>query len=114
MKIISWNVNGLRAVNKKGLFMPFVEKYKPDIICLQEIKSQKDQNELDLKDYEEFWNPAERKGYSGTAIFVKKDKNLRVLSTTLGFPQKIVKKYDLPEVMITHYYEQFDAKTRAY
>ncbi len=95
MKIISWNVNGLRAVHKKGLFMPFVDKYKPDIICLQEIKSQKDQNELDLKDYEEFWNPAERKGYSGTAIFVKKDKNLKVLSTTLGFPQKIVKKYDL-------------------
>ena len=95
MIIVSWNVNGLRAVHKKGLFLPFVEKYKPDIICLQEIKSQKDQNELDLKEYEEFWNPAERKGYSGTAIFVKKDKNLKVLSTSLGFPQKIVKKYDL-------------------
>lgn len=95
MKIISWNVNGLRAVHKKGLFMPFVEKYKPDIICLQEIKSQKEQNEIDLKEYEEFWNPAKRKGYSGTAIFVKKDKNLKVLSTSLGFPQKIVKEYDL-------------------
>lgn len=95
MKIISWNVNGLRAVHKKGLFLPMVEKYKPDIICLQEIKSKKDQNELNLKDYEEFWNPAEKAGYSGTAIFVKKDKNLKVLSTSLGFPTEIIKKYKL-------------------
>jgi exodeoxyribonuclease III len=95
MRIISWNVNGLRAVHKKGLFMPFVEEHKPDIICLQEIKSQKEQNELDLKDYEEYWNSAEKKGYSGTAIFVKKDKNLKVLSTSLGFPPEIIKKYKL-------------------
>jgi len=95
MKIISWNVNGLRAVHKKGLFMPFVEKHKPDIICLQEIKSKKEQNELDLKDYEEYWNPAEKAGYSGTAIFVKRDKNLKVLSTSLGFPTEIIKKYKL-------------------
>lgn len=91
MKIISWNVNGLRAVHKKGLFLPFVEKYKPDIICLQEIKSQKDQNEFDLKDYEEYWNPAERPGYSGTAIF-SKEKPLNII---LGIPEKIEKKYEL-------------------
>lgn len=91
MKIVSWNVNGLRAVHKKGLFMPFVEEHKPDIICLQEIKSQKEQNELDLKDYEEYWNSAEKKGYSGTAIFSK----VKPISVTNGFPQKIVKKYDL-------------------
>lgn len=75
--------------------MPFVEEHKPDIICLQEIKSKKEQNELDLKDYEEYWNPAEKAGYSGTAIFVKRDKNLKVLSTSLGFPTEIINKYKL-------------------
>lgn len=91
MKIISWNVNGLRAVHKKGLFLPMIEKYQPDIICLQEIKSQKAQNELDLKDYEEYWNSAEKAGYSGTAIF-SKEKPLSVVS---GFPAEILKKYEI-------------------
>lgn len=91
MKIISWNVNGLRAVHKKGLFLPFLEKYQPDIICLQEIKSQKHQNELDLQGYEEYWHPAERAGYSGTAIFSKQ----KPLSVIYGLPEKIEKKYDL-------------------
>lgn len=93
MKIISWNVNGLRAVHKKGLFLPFIEKYKPDIICLQEIKSQKHQNELDLKGYEEYWNPAEKAGYSGTAIF-SREKPSNVM---FGFPEEILKKYKLGE-----------------
>jgi len=91
MKIISWNVNGLRAINKKGMFLPIIEKYKPDILCLQEIKSQKHQNEFDLKEYEEYWNPAEKPGYSGTAIFCK-EKPLDVL---FGFPKEIIKKYKL-------------------
>lgn len=91
MKIISWNVNGLRAVHRKELFLPFVEKYKPDIICLQEIKSQKNQNELDLKDYEEYWNPAEKAGYAGTAIFSK----YKALRTQYGFPTEILDKYQL-------------------
>lgn len=95
MKIISWNVNGLRAVHRKGLFLPFIEKHKPDILCLQEIKSRKDQNKLDLKDYEEYWNPAEKPGYSGTAIFVK--KGLKVLSIKNGFPEEILEKYDLTD-----------------
>jgi exodeoxyribonuclease-3 len=93
MKIISWNVNGLRAVHKKGLFLPMVEKYQPDIICLQEIKSKKDQNEFDLKGYEECWNPAEKAGYSGTAIFSKE----KPVSVKLGFPAEIIKKYKLGE-----------------
>jgi len=93
MKIISWNVNGLRAVHKKGLFMPFVEKYKPDILCLQEIKSKKDQNEIDLKEYEEIWNSAEKPGYSGTAIFSKE----KPLNVVFGFPEEILKKYKLSE-----------------
>jgi exodeoxyribonuclease-3 len=93
MKIVSWNVNGLRAVHKKGMFLPFVKEYRPDIICLQEIKSQKHQNELDLKEYEEYWNPAERAGYSGTALF----SNDKPLSVSFGFPQEIVQKYKLSE-----------------
>lgn len=102
MKIVSWNVNGLRAVHKKELFLPFVEKYKPDILCLQEIKSKKDQNEFDLptgeagfKDYEEFWNPAEKAGYAGTAIFVKKSPDLKIVSVQNGLPEKLVEKYGL-------------------
>lgn len=89
MKIISWNVNGIRAVHKKGLFVPFIEKFKPDILCLQETKAEQGQSEVDLKQYEEYWNSAEKKGYSGTAIFTK-DKPL---SITLNFPEKISKKY---------------------
>lgn len=94
MKIISWNVNGLRAVHRKGLFLPFVEKYKPDIICLQETKSEKEQNEIDLKEYEEYWNSSmARKGYSGTAIFSK----IKPLSVTFGFPKDISTKYNLSD-----------------
>lgn len=89
MKIISWNVNGIRAVHKKGLFVPFVEKYKPDIICLQETKAEEHQSEVDLPEYEEFWNSAKKKGYSGTAIFTKE----KPLSISLDFPEDISKKY---------------------
>ena len=71
MKICSWNVNGLRAVIRKGALDTFLESEKPDIICLQEIKSKKDQVEVDFSEYVEVWNPAERAGYAGTAIFVK-------------------------------------------
>lgn len=91
IKIISWNVNGLRAVNKKGMFLPFVEKYKPDILCLQETKAEKGQVEIDLPEYEEYWNSAEKKGYSGTAIFSKE----KPISIFLGFPETIVKQFNL-------------------
>jgi exodeoxyribonuclease III len=91
MKIVSWNVNGLRAVHKKALFMPFMDKFKPDIICLQEIKSQKHQNELDLKGYEEYWNPAKKPGYAGVAIFSKQ----KPLDVVFGFPEEILNKYGL-------------------
>jgi exodeoxyribonuclease III len=93
MKIISWNVNGIRAVHKKGLFLPFIEKYQPDILCLQETKAEQKQSEVDLPEYEEFWNSAERKGYSGTAIFTKE----KPLSVALGLPEKIEKKYELED-----------------
>ena len=93
MKIISWNVNGLRAVHKKGLFLPFVEEYKPDIICLQETKAKEHQSEVDLPGYEEYWNSAERAGYSGTAIFSKE----KPISVAFGFPEDISKKYKIED-----------------
>lgn len=69
--LISWNVNGIRAVIRKEFFLEFIEKYNPDILCLQETKAERGQVEIDLPQYEEFWNSAEKKGYSGTAIFTK-------------------------------------------
>lgn len=70
LKIISWNVNGIRAALNKG-FLDFLSKEDPDIICLQETKAMKEQVVIDLPNYTEYWNSAERKGYSGTAIFTK-------------------------------------------
>ncbi|MCA0374586.1 MAG: exodeoxyribonuclease III [Gemmatimonadetes bacterium] len=93
MKIYSWNVNGLRAVIKKGVFLPFIETHRPDILCLQETKSERGQVDLDLPDYHEFWNSAETKGYSGTAIFSR----TKPLSVTTGFPKAIAKKFDLTD-----------------
>lgn len=69
MKIYSWNVNGIRAVIRKEVFGPFVAEHRPDVLCLQETKAQPGQAVIDLPEYEEYWNSAERKGYSGTAIF---------------------------------------------
>ncbi|HEX5456343.1 MAG TPA: exodeoxyribonuclease III [Candidatus Saccharimonadales bacterium] len=91
MKIYSWNVNGIRAVHKKGMFVPFIEKHRPDILCLQETKAQQGQSEVDLKDYEEYWNSAEKKGYSGTAIFTK----IKPLAVVNGLPPEIGKKFGL-------------------
>lgn len=97
MKIISWNVNGIRAIHKKGFLAPFVEKYQPDILCLQETKAKRHQSEIDLPEYEEYWNSAEKNGYSGTAIFIKKKPKNRPLSVTLNLPEKIAKKYNLKD-----------------
>ena len=71
MKFISWNVNGIRAVIKKG-FYDFINEYNPDIICLQETKAHKEQVDLQLDNYPyQYWNSAIKKGYSSTAIFSK-------------------------------------------
>lgn len=70
MKFISWNVNGLRAIVKKG-FMEIFEELDADFFCLQETKLQEGQIELELPGYYDYWNYAEKKGYSGTAIFTK-------------------------------------------
>ena len=85
MKIYSWNVNGIRAVVRKELFVPFIEKHQPDILCLQETKAQQGQAEIELQGYEEYWNSAERKGYSGTAIFTK----IKPISVVNGFANDI-------------------------
>lgn len=93
MKIYSWNVNGIRAVQRKGYLEPFLEKHDPDILCLQETKANHEQVDLDWPQYEEFWNSAERKGYSGTAIF-SKSVPLKVIN---GIPDTIAKKYKLAD-----------------
>lgn len=71
MKLVSWNVNGLRAVMGKG-FMDFFRSVNADVFCLQETKLQEGQIDMDLPGYEQYWNYAEKKGYSGTAVFTKK------------------------------------------
>ena len=90
MKIYSWNVNGLRAVLRKGALQNFVEKYAPDVLCLQETKAQQGQAEVDFADYEELWNSAERAGYSGTAIFTK----VKPVAVHYDFPAEIVAQID--------------------
>lgn len=93
MKIYSWNVNGIRAVLKKGEFQAFIAKHQPDIICLQETKAQEGQAEIDLPEYQEYWNSAEKKGYSGTAIFTK----IEPIQAIIGIPQEIASKYGLSD-----------------
>lgn len=93
MKIYSWNVNGIRAVITKGEFTKFVETHQPDILCLQETKARQDQVEIDLPNYSEYWNSAQKGGYSGTAIF-SKTPALRVVS---DIPADIASKYELTD-----------------
>jgi exodeoxyribonuclease-3 len=86
MKIMSWNVNGIRAAYKKG-FVDFLEEYQPDILGLQEIKANKDQLTFDLlspNGYKSYFNSAERKGYSGTAIYSKEEP----IKVEKGFPEQ--------------------------
>ncbi len=88
MKIYSWNVNGIRAVVRKGAIQDFMVKHKPDILCLQETKAEQGQAEFDMSGYEEYWNSSKgKKGYSGTAIFTK-DKPIVIIN---DLPEKFVK-----------------------
>jgi exodeoxyribonuclease-3 len=91
MRIVSWNVNGIRAVHTKGLFEPMVETLKPDIICLQETKAQQHESKVQIDAYKEFWNSAAKKGYSGTAIF----SSVAPLAVTAHFPPDIIKEFGL-------------------
>lgn len=89
IKIYSWNVNGIRAVTRKGVFEPFVRQANPDILCLQETKAEQAQSEVNIPEYKEFWYSAKKKGYSGTAIFSK----LQPINVTNGLPDEIIKKF---------------------
>ena len=84
MRLVSWNVNGLRAIQKKG-FEDIARQIDADILCLQETKLQEGQIELDLPQYSDYWSYAQRKGYSGTAV-LSKQKPMQVLHE-LGVPQ---------------------------
>jgi exodeoxyribonuclease-3 len=99
MKLVSWNVNGLRACMGKG-FMESFNSLDADIFCLQETKLQEGQIEMDLPDYFEYWNYAEKKGYSGTAVFTKKEP----LSVSYGIG---VDEHDHEGRVITLEFEKF-------
>ena len=91
MKLYSWNVNGIRAVINKGSFQEFIKLCNPDVLCLQETKAKPDQADVDLPNYYEYWNSAEKAGYSGTAIFTK----IKPLSVINGFVDEISTKFKL-------------------
>jgi exodeoxyribonuclease III len=117
MKLYSWNVNGIRAVYRKGVFQKFLQAHSPDILCLQETKAERNQVEIDLPDYREYWNSAVKKGYSGTAIFSKPEPK-RAIN---GFPRDFAKRYTFADELqrdsaeegrlITAEYDQFHMVT---
>lgn len=99
MKLVSWNVNGLRAVMGKG-FMEAFQTFDADIFCLQETKLQAGQIEMDLTGYYQYWNYAEKKGYSGTAVFTKREP----LSVRYGIG---LEEHDKEGRVITLEYDDF-------
>jgi exodeoxyribonuclease-3 len=102
MKLYSWNVNGIRAVVRKGEFQRFIAEHRPDILCLQETKAEQGQAEVDLTGYEEYWNSSRaKKGYSGTAIFTR----VKPIAIINDIPAEIAKKHGL---VADHYGESND------
>lgn len=99
MKCISWNVNGIRACVKKA-FLDFFKEADADIFCIQETKMQEGQLDLELDGYEQYWNYAVKKGYSGTAVFTKE----RPLAVTYGMA---IEEHDQEGRVITLEYEDF-------
>lgn len=99
MKFISWNVNGLRACVQKG-FLDFFHEVDADIFCLQETKLQEGQIDLDLPNYYQYWNYAKKKGYSGTAIFTKKQP----INVSYGIG---IEEHDMEGRVITLEFEDF-------
>jgi len=99
LKLISWNVNGIRAALKKG-FMDYFNEMDADIFCLQETKCQVGQVELELEGYHQYWNAAVKKGYSGTAIFTKEE----ALSVKYGIG---IAEHDQEGRVITLEFEDF-------
>ncbi len=101
MKLISWNVNGLRAVITKG-FEDFFYSVDSDVFCIQETKMQQGQIDITLKGYSQYWNSAIKKGYSGTAIFLKEDMKPKTVKFGIG-----VEEHDQEGRVITLEFEQF-------
>lgn len=99
MKLISWNVNGIRACISKG-FIEFFNEINADIFCIQETKCQKEQIELEFSGYKSYWNSAEKKGYSGTAIFTKKEP----INVTYGIG---IEEHDKEGRIITLEFKEF-------
>lgn len=99
MKLVSWNVNGLRACLNKG-FTDFFHAVNADIVCLQETKMHQSQSETHWDGYEEYWNSAQKKGYAGTAVFTR----IKPLSVSYGMNME---EHDQEGRMITLEYEQF-------
>jgi exodeoxyribonuclease III len=96
MKLYSWNVNGIRAVLKRGQLHPFLQAHQPDILCLQETKAERGQIEVELPGYHEYWNSAIKKGYSGTAV-LSKEKPIAVVN---GFPESFAKRYKFADELL--------------
>jgi len=93
IKIYSWNVNGIRAVLRKDALLPFIANEQPDVLCIQETKAHREDADLELPGYTQFWNSAEKKGYSSTAIFSK----IEPVSVVNGLPQDIIDQYDMAD-----------------
>lgn len=93
MKLYSWNVNGIRAVEKKGALAAFITSEQPDIICFQETKAHEAQLDIDYPEYEKYWNSAKKPGYSGTAIWSK----LPPMSVSYGLPEGLITEFGLDE-----------------
>ena len=99
MKLVSWNVNGLRACMGKG-FLDFLRDADADVVCLQETKMQREQADFSIDGYEEYWNSAVKKGYSGTAVFTRQTP--LAVSFGLGVPE-----HDTEGRVITAEYPDF-------
>lgn len=102
MKLISWNVNGIRACVKKG-FLEYFHEMEADVFCIQETKLQEGQIELDLPGYHQYWNYALKKGYSGTAVFSK----VKPLHVTYGLDMENAEEREPEGRIITLEYEEF-------
>lgn len=90
MKLYSWNVNGIRAVLRKGALQEFMANHDPDVLCLQETKANASQVKLDFPEYAAYWNAADKAGYSGTAILTKREPR----NFLVGLPLDLVQRYD--------------------
>ena len=99
MKLVSWNVNGLRACMNKG-FVDFFGGVRADILCVQETKMQQGQADVHFPGYEQFWNSAQKKGYSGTAVFSR----VQPLTVSYGLGQE---EHDQEGRLITLEYDEF-------